>query len=295
MSVERAPYSGAHYARLEEDEAELARLEAERAGTTQDQNTEDEDAPATEPEHVEPEAIAAPTAEDETWKKRYSDLRRYVDKELTPKFKKDIEDLRRELRSAQTEQVTLPTSDEELAEFARTNPEWYALIETVAAKKAQSTLRDLDERMATVEQDRKSAAREKAEAQLLKYHPDLDELKVSDEFHAWVTEQGGWIQHALYDNTDNWRDAKNAIDLYKAHKGLLSPKAKDTPASKKPDPSTQAIPSKRRVEEPKPKENTIRESEIAAMSPKEFERRMDEIVKAQREGRVIYDLSGGQR
>jgi uncharacterized protein YpmB len=39
----------------------------------------------------------------------------------------------------------------------------------------------------------------------------------------------------------------------------------------------------------------ISESEVARMSSKEFEERQDEITKAMRNGKFIYDMSGNAR
>ena len=39
----------------------------------------------------------------------------------------------------------------------------------------------------------------------------------------------------------------------------------------------------------------ITESEVARMSSKEFEERQDEITKAMRSGKFIYDMSGNAR
>ena len=41
--------------------------------------------------------------------------------------------------------------------------------------------------------------------------------------------------------------------------------------------------------------NSIRESEVARMSAKEFEERSDEINAALRSGKFIYDISGSAR
>ena len=48
-----------------------------------------------------------------------------------------------------------------------------------------------------------TASREKAEAELLRYHPDFEDIRETDDFHNWVNEQPQSIQDALYvlDNT----------------------------------------------------------------------------------------------
>ena len=45
-----------------------------------------------------------------------------------------------------------------------------------------------------------SAAKERAEVELLKIHPDFADIRESDDFHNWAEEQPQWVQNALYEN-----------------------------------------------------------------------------------------------
>ena len=60
-----------------------------------------------------------------------------------------------------------------------------------------------------------------AKAGLLKQrHPDFEDLRGDDDFHAWAKEQPGkfdWI----YNNPDNVTLASKAIDLYKLETASL--------------------------------------------------------------------------
>jgi hypothetical protein len=78
------------------------------------------------------------------------------------------------------------------------------------------------------------------------------------------------------------------IDLYKIDKGITN--------KKKASPSEKAAASSVKTKSaaaPEPDEaaGQIRESEVAAMSIKEYEKRQEEILDAQRNGRFIYDVS----
>ena len=67
---------------------------------------------------------------------------------------------------------------------------------------------------------RETAVREKAEVELLKLHPDFNDIRDNDDFHEWADEQPKWVQDALYENDNDARSAARAIDLYKADRGI---------------------------------------------------------------------------
>ena len=78
--------------------------------------------------------------------------------------------------------------------------------------------------MKAIDDMQMSATKEKAEAELMRLHPDFDEIRDSDDFHMWADEQPKWVQDALYENDNDARSAARAIDLYKADKGIASEK-----------------------------------------------------------------------
>ena len=65
-----------------------------------------------------------------------------------------------------------------------------------------------------------TCTKEKAEAELLRLHPDFQEIRETDEFHEWADEQPKWVQDALYENDNDAKSAARAIDLYKVDKNL---------------------------------------------------------------------------
>ena len=69
-----------------------------------------------------------------------------------------------------------------------------------------------------------NAKREKAEAELMRLHPDFDEIRDSDDFHEWADEQPKWVQEALYENDNDARSAARAIDLYKSDRNITTKK-----------------------------------------------------------------------
>ena len=78
------------------------------------------------------------------------------------------------------------------------------------------------------------------------------------------------------------------IDLYKIDKGINT-KSKAKPSEKAAASSVKT--KSAAAPEPDEAAGYIRESEVAAMSIKQYEKRQEEILDAQRNGRFIYDVS----
>jgi uncharacterized protein YifE (UPF0438 family) len=237
------------------------------------------------------EAEEEPTsAEEKTFKKRYSDLRRHQQQQAE-EFKKQISELRTQLDSATKKEMKLPKSDEDIETWAKEYPDVAAIVETIAMKKASEQASALEDRIKAIDEMQMSATKEKAEAELMRLHPDFDTIRDSDSFHEWAEEQPKWVQDALYENDNDARSAARAIDLYKADMGI---------GKKKPKSDKEAAKSvSTKDSRSKPQENEestyLKESEVQRMSPKEYEKRSDEIMEAIRSGKFIYDISGSAR
>jgi type II secretory pathway pseudopilin PulG len=242
-----------------------------------------------EEEPQEQEAQPA-NAEEKTFKKRYGDLRRHMqDKEK--EFQDQLNELKKQLSDATKKEMKLPKSDEDIEQWAKDYPDVAAIVETIAMKKASEQASALEERMKAIDEMQQSASKEKAEAELMRLHPDFDEIRDSDDFHEWAEQQPKWVQTALYENDNDARSAARAIDLYKADSGLTTKKSKsDKDAAKSVD-------AKNSRSKPQDDETAtyIRESEVNKMSSKEYERRSDEIMEAIRTGKFVYDMSGSAR
>jgi len=258
------------------EEAELEQLIKEQAGETE--------------EPVEQEAEPE-NAEEKTFKKRYSDLRRHQQKQAE-EFKKEIEALKSQLSVAAQKEMKLPKSDEDIEEWAKTYPDVAGIVETIAMKKAKEQSAALEERLKAIDEMQVSATKEKAEAELMRLHPDFDEIRDSDDFHNWADEQPKWVQDALYENDNDARSAARAIDLYKVDRGISG--KKKTKSSKG---AAEAVSAKGERNTPQADESStyLTESQVQAMSPKEYEKRSDEIMEAIRTGKFVYDMSGSAR
>ena len=258
--------------REEEELAEM--LEQQKAGKVE-----------SEPEEAEPD-----TAEEKTFKKRYSDLRRHQQKQAE-EFKAELDAIKRQLEQATKKEMKLPKSDEDIEQWAADYPDVAAIVETIAMKKAREQSSALEERFKAVDEMQYSAKKEKAEAELMRMHPDFDEIRDSDGFHDWAEEQPKWVQDALYDNDNDARAAARAIDLYKADMGITTKKSKsDKDAAK-------SVSTKNTRNKPQDSEAGmyLKESTVQKMSPQEYEAKSDEIMEAIRSGKFVYDVSGSAR
>jgi hypothetical protein len=188
--------------------------------------------------------------------------------------------------------MKLPKSDEDIEEWATTYPDVAAIVETIAMKKAKEQNAALEQRMKAIDEMQVSATKEKAEAELMRLHPDFGDIRDSDDFHAWAEEQPKWVQDALYENDNDARSAARAIDLYKADKGIKSEKK-----AKKTKGAAEAVSGKGSRSAPQTEESStyLKESQVQAMSPQEYEKHSDEIMEAIRSGKFIYDISGSAR
>ena len=291
--------------RIKKDEAELEEMRKQArkaAGITDEESSEDQpssEEPKAEPVQAEsdtkqeekPEAKAQEDddlgAEEKNFKKRYGDLRRHSQKK-EEEFNAKIEALQKQLEKASKQELVLPKSDEELEAWSKEYPDVASIIETIADKKSKNAAKELETRMEELEELRLNATRDKAEAELVKMHPDFIEIRQDDSFHTWAEDQPKWVQDALYENVDDAKSVARVIDLYKVDKGITN-KKKAKPAEKA---AASSIKTKSAAApEPDDSANMVRESEVAAMSIKEYEKRQEEILDAQRNGRFIYDMS----
>jgi len=259
------------------DEEELAELLKAQQGESVEEESKVE-------EEQEPTS-----AEEKTFKKRYSDLRRHQQKQAD-ELKAKITDLERQLTEAARKEMKLPKSEEEIEAWTKEYPDVAGIVETIATKKAQEQSVALEARIKAIDEMHVSASKEKAEVELLKLHPDFSDIRESDSFHEWAEQQPKWVQDALYDNETDARSAARAIDLYKADMKMSAPKSKDKDAAK-----SVSVKNARSKPQEDATASYMKESDVQKMSSKEYEKRSDEIMEAIRSGKFIYDVSGSAR
>jgi len=285
-------------ARIKKEEEELAELMKQARGEVDEEEAKpDSEEPQAETvqaesdteQKEEPKAEAQEddaelSTEEKNFKKRYGDLRRHT-QEKEKEFNEKLEALHAQLEKATKNELVLPKSDEEIDAWSKKYPDVAGIVEAIAAKEADKKASNLSDRMAEFEELRITARREKAEAELAGIHPDFAQIRSDDTFHNWAKEQPKWVQDALYENLEDAKSVARVIDLNKVDKGIVNKKE-----NKSDKAAATSVKAKGATPEADDSKNTIRESEVAKMSIKEYEKRADEIMDAQRSGNFIYDM-----
>lgn len=283
-------------ARIEADEAELAELEAQYIKENGGEIEEEEVKTPLD----KPSDLPADTPEEETWKKRHSDLRSYSQKQLN-ELRKEFEDFKKEAAKKEKEGSQLPQNKAEAEEWVREYPDLARVISTLIDQRAGEQVTSVSDEVQSVkrelEAERTAMARERAENEILKVHPDFPEIIRTQEFKDWVESQpevrgpriGQALYDALYNNETDATSAIQAVNVYKSDTNKKVP-AKDT--------AREAASSVRKTNISTPSKDgkrTFSETEIDKMKPWEYEKLEEEIEEARRDGRIVYDISGAAR
>ena len=305
-----SPAHSRNAARIERDEQELKEL-MKQAGISQEDDETQEEASDSEPdsqrventsvqdegvreqEAKEPAKAEAQeednselSAEEKTFKQRYSDIRRHMqDKEQEWKVK--FEKLQSQLEKATKNELVLPKTEKDIEAWAKKYPDVAGIVEAIADKKAEERASDIDKRLKEIEELRVDAKRQRAEAELLQLHPDFEQLRQDDAFHNWAEEQPKWVQDALYENAEDAKSVSRVIDLYKADNGIKATRSMSSDKG-----AASSVRTKRSTQIQEDDASTyLSESQVAKMSIKEYEKRQKEILDAQRSGKFIYDMT----
>jgi len=240
---------------------------------TEQQDTEEEATPEERPV----------TAEEKAFKKRYDDLKRHYDKTLS-KHKNEVTKLKTQVEQKANEMLP-PKDPKELAAWRQKYPDVYDVIESVSLQQAENRTKQLEEKFQFLQEQQTQIAKEKAEVELIKRHPDFQEIRATDDFHEWAQVQDPTIQGWLYDNTDSADLAARAIDLYKMDKGL-SKKEKKTNSEIKKEAAKSVTTTKKANQTDVADKKIWSVNEISKLKPHQFDKYEKEIMQARREGRI---------
>ena len=264
---------------------ELEKFHREKAETaTVQKDTEASEEIANLDGKATPSTERPENAEERVFKKRYDDLKRHYDSTLG-KHKDEVRTLRTQLENS-TKQFVPPKSKTELESWRKEYPDVYEMVETIAMNKADSRAKEMEGKYQNLQVQQEQINKEKAEVDLLKIHPDFNEIRSKDEFHDWATKQDPVIQDWLYENTSNASLAGRAIDLYKMDKGIGKYSNKEEKDIKKE--AAKAVSKTKKAESidgAKPKK-VWSNAAISKMSVREYAKYEEEIDKAVREGRI---------
>lgn len=247
-----------------------------------------------EEEHEKIMAEPATTVEEETWKKRYGDQRRYLD-QIRNEGQTKIAELEAKLDQALRGQIKAPKSKDEVEAWSKEYPEFASILETILQDRIEKATKSTKEELNRIQDRQKELEVEEAKLALKKIHPDFEQLVNDENFHKWLQEQDDEMQRAIYSDL-NVKRAAFVINMYKSEKGISKSKVDDERNPKE---------VAKVVKTPSPTnpiddhgDYDFSESQIDRESRKDrrwFERNEEAIMTALRKGRVLMDVSGGAR
>ncbi len=239
-------------------------------------------------EEMVQEAQPAPTDNDEaSFKKRYGDLRRHMQNQMSTKDR-ELQEMKSQLESATKQQIRFPKSEKEVADWMKKYPDVASIIDTIAQKRSLEALAMGEKKMESLKKLETSITREKAEMALKRLHPDFDRIRQDPSFHDWAGKQPKWIQDALYKNANDPVSAARAIDLYKADKGIKRTRATSNDAAKSVGRTSGSAPASGG-------RARFTESQVSKMSSADYEKNEAAILESIKRGDFQYDMSGGAR
>ena len=273
-------YRGKYRDEVYKDEEDQEKVEA----SEEDTDPAPQEAATQESDSFVPQKETKEAEHD--YKKRYDDLKKHYDSKVT-EFKEEIASLRDTMNSRAVEMprgVTPPRTQEELDEFKERYPDVFEVVQTVASMQTESQVSKLRDEIGTIKEREKNLEKEKAYEELLRLHPDFDELKATDQFLGWLEEQPQTLSDGIYKNNTDARWAARVVDLYKADVGLTKTK-KSKRQESAADTVTKTV-AKEVATNPDAGKKVFTASQIAKMKPWEFEKFEKDIDQARSEGRI---------
>ena len=82
-----------------------------------------------------------------------------------------------QLAKATKKEMKLPKSDEDIEAWATEYPDVAKIVETIAMKKAREQSAELETRIQKIDEMSVEAKKEKAEAELMRIHPDFSDIR----------------------------------------------------------------------------------------------------------------------
>ena len=266
--LEPTPYQNKYKRDLGKEDSE------DTATTSKDTSSEEE---------ATPEEERPVNAEEKVFKKRYDDLKRHYDSTIS-KHRNDISSLKEQL-AAKSSEIIPPKNKKELETWRIKYPDVYDTVKSIAIQEAQEQAKTVESKLKNLQEQTQNVAKEKAEVELMKLHPDFQEIRKTEDFHDWAKEQDPHIQGWLYENADNAKLAARAIDLYKMDKKFPSQKKESVKNAKAE--AAKAITSTKRGQEPDMSQKKIWSvEEISKLKPQEYLKHEKDIDLARAEGRI---------
>ena len=282
--------------KLEQEERELEELIAEAKGVDNsedkqynDSTVQSEDNTSTKEDKEDSSKDGEDTneelsKEEKTWQKRHGDLRRHTQKKEKV-LEEEIQSLKDKL--AQASGAKPPKTVEELKSWITKYPDLASFVSTLVNNEVGKKLSSVETQFEELEEQKYAQQLESLESLVLKKHPEFAELKNDEQFIDWLDTQPEFMQTAMYDNIDDASSIIRVVDLYKMDHNMTK---SDTRQNARLAASSVKTRSKPTVGNANANGPTFTESQIHNMSMDEYIEKEADILKAQREGRIVRDM-----
>jgi hypothetical protein len=233
---------------------------------------------------VEQETVQDKPYKKPNYKKRYDDMKSHYDKKLN-EWRQEKEELLNEVSSNRPE-YKAPKSPEELEQFKEQYPEVFEVVETVSHMQSEKRTQELEEKLQTLQLREAEKTRIEAENSLIAKHPDFNDIRNSEDFTSWTSEQPIAIRDWITTNADDAELAARILDLYKKDRNIEPTAVKKSNSKKTKASAADMVSTKTTTVEPQ-QDKIWSQREISALSMDEFDKLEDEINKAWTEGRIV--------
>ena len=243
-----------------------------------------EQAEAVETVQVEEEIVQDKPYKKPNYKKRYDDMKSHYDRKLN-EWRQEKEELLNEVSNNRPE-YKAPKSPEELEQFKEQYPEVFEVVETVSHMQSEKRTQELEEKLQTLQLREAEKTRIEAENSLIAKHPDFDDIRNSEDFTSWTSEQPIAIRDWITTNANDAELAARILDLYKKDRNIEPTAVKKSNSKKTRASAADMVSTKTTTVEPQ-QDKIWSQKEISALSMDEFDKLEDEINKAWTEGRIV--------
>ncbi len=256
----------------------MTNLDEERKPYQNDyrQNLSEEDASEETEEETDPSEKEATSFIDSDksgkathdYKKRYDDLKKHYDQKVED-FKKSKEEYEAKITSFDSPTLPAGATSQEMESFREDYPDVYKAMQTISAQQAEEKSKQLEEEIASLKEKEVQLIQEQAKKELTNAHPDFFELRETEEFLQWLEEQPASISNGITQNNTDSKWAVRVVDLYKADKGLVKSRKKQ---SKSNDKAADFVPTKNKVVTNTKTDRIWTTDEISRLRPDQFDK-----------------------
>lgn len=180
--------------------------------------------PAADPATVTQTTVKPEPAQGRDYEQSWKELKSYHDKTVY-ELRQEKAQLEQKLIDTAKPELKLPKTKEEVKKWREQYPEAGDIIVSLASELIDGKTTELNRKLQVVNDLVAKTERKEAFAELLKIHPDAEQIKTSPEFAEWFNRQPAEIKNILGNSRDIPAVAKQ-ITLFKLEVLGINPKQK---------------------------------------------------------------------